>query len=559
MDAVLPAARAVQSQLKILRTAIDGNRVSGEFSATLVGVSQLERALSSDFDSLVSAGRKRQAQHGTVEECRKLQRCLGESKNVAADLRGQIKQEQHATVSRHIKHLWYIRVGLSPPTMLATSLSQFLREWCVDESSQISDRYIGHVRNAFAELLKDINVAEIQAMVANAATEAATDFVSVICSHVQDESHMQVRSYKGGFAPGARSSKIQNHAFGVHTTKESCDLLTELQALQKKDGRTIATSIIQVMDRALKAVRDGLASSGKPDRALRVLHVITGDAINTNDNSYRRVYQHFSVVARTCGFKFFLIGIKCCSHQRNLVVVVAICGSGMKRPLDNDVLTANCSRLYKYLAADYYEEFAANLRDEVSRTTRFLPLDEASDPESLRCIEQSKKLVQLYGEGVFPKKLQSLLNRDITKLECFVGPDTDHAKVSQTSTLTSELPTSLSRALPLSLAPPPLTLFPSLPIACSLPPYSCFTTLRIWHFHHILPSTRPPLLPSTSPHSTPLPILIPPALQPSHSFPVSFTPFPPPSLPSHSVFLPHLSHSSSLTSELPTCLPRVLP
>ena len=40
--------------------------------------------------------------------------------------------------------------------MLATSLTQFLREWCVEECSQISHKYTGRVRDAFAEVLKDL-------------------------------------------------------------------------------------------------------------------------------------------------------------------------------------------------------------------------------------------------------------------------------------------------------------------------------------------------------------------------------------------------------------------
>ena len=206
---------------------------------------------------------------------------------------------------------------------------------------------------------------------------------------------------------GSRSSKIQNHAVSVETRRESCDFLTELQALKRKDAQTIAASIVQVVERVLRMVLAGMASSGKAVRSLRVVHVITGDAVNTNDNAYRRVYQHFKAVARDGRLKYFLIGTKCASHQGNLVVVVAICGAGLKKPLDSDLLTATCSRLYKYLAADYDEEFAANLRDHVVRSTKFLPLEEAGSQESQSCIERSRKLVELYGDGVFTRSAVS--------------------------------------------------------------------------------------------------------------------------------------------------------
>ena len=47
--------------------------------------------------------------------------------------------------------------------------------------------------------------------------------------------------------------------------------------------------------------------------------------------------------------------------------MTAVCGDIVKDATEKNELCAACSRLFKYLIADYIEEYSASLRDFVSR------------------------------------------------------------------------------------------------------------------------------------------------------------------------------------------------
>ena len=205
---------------------------------------------------------------------------------------------------------------------------------------------------------------------------------------------------------------------------EAMEFYTEMQALHKKDGASVAWTLIQTVKGAIECLTRAFADkpevssvqTGPPRKVtVRVIHLLTGDAVSTNGNASRRVLSYFRDHARRLGIRYSLVCVKCASHQANLVVLVAICGVAMSNPIDDNLLCGTCSRLFKYLIPDYLEEFAANLRDYVLRKQRLvhdLGSDEAEDARS-----RASKLQALYGEGVLPPALLSLCNRELRDLE----------------------------------------------------------------------------------------------------------------------------------------------
>ena len=111
--------------------------------------------------------------------------------------------------------------------------------------------------------------------------------------------------------------------------------------------------------------------------------------------------------------------VPCVSHLMNLCVQVAFCGKRLKDPIESSALLATCSRFYKYLFNDYYEEFSTNLRDFVVEALTLKPVDsEAQITHNARVA----CLTALYGDEVLPR---SMLNFFALSLEypCYCCAD----------------------------------------------------------------------------------------------------------------------------------------
>jgi hypothetical protein len=103
------------------------------------------------------------------------------------------------------------------------------------------------------------------------------------------------------------------------------DWPTELQALARKDGPTIATALCQVADSVMTGA---LAGRVEPQRRVRFINILTGDGINTNENAAKRLLWRYRNGWFRDNFIYLLILWKCASHISNLVVSSAICGVG---------------------------------------------------------------------------------------------------------------------------------------------------------------------------------------------------------------------------------------
>ena len=84
--------------------------------------------------------------------------------------------------------------------------------------------------------------------------------LSVIVSHVLDEASMRMRSYVEAGQAGSPVPKVHNQVVFVHAGQMSCELFTELQASVKKDGLTIATSIVQTAMKVFSSILRGLTT-----------------------------------------------------------------------------------------------------------------------------------------------------------------------------------------------------------------------------------------------------------------------------------------------------------
>jgi len=182
----------------------------------------------------------------------------------------------------------------------------------------------------------------------------------------------------------------------------------ELQALLKKDAPTLAHAMRQVVNYVAAAAQRGRA----PGSRLKVVHLVTGDGVPTNMAAARRLFQSFRGDPL---IDYHLLVWQCASHQTNLVVQVAICGRLLADPLNANALCVTCSRLFKYLINDYFEEFSASLRVYVSEACELVEANEADLKQHRKRVAD---LVALYGPEVLPEELLQLYNVSLSAPRC---------------------------------------------------------------------------------------------------------------------------------------------
>ena len=319
----------------------------------------------------------------------------------------------------------FVRAGLSEPTINPRQL----RKTLTNDSgmANISHIYIGHVRDAFAEMIKACYKRKVEAVVAASALRA--DGVvdrPVVVTHLHDEASMRFRSYDNVFLHDfgdhpdevvfsrGRYSKVQNNVLTVAFDAISINWPAELQPLARKDGPTLATAIIGAVKGVLDACDAGAAARGA--KAVTLLHILVGDAVNTNENAAKKVLHHFLVAGNLASaIRYRLLVWKCSSHQSNLVVLVAIAGGLVSKVLEKNELCATLSRLYKYLVPAYLDEFTGALRELVVSS---LTLRHDLDSEETKVHqEHSQGLASLYGSKILPPELLDLRNRNLGAME----------------------------------------------------------------------------------------------------------------------------------------------
>ena len=135
-------------------------------------------------------------------------------------------------------------------------------------------------------------------------------------------------------------------------------VFTELAALRRKDGATLAATLHQSCATIIDLLLAGFQASGCK---LRVIIMVTGDTIGTNENASKRLWEAMQKY-KPNSVHVSLVSAKCASHVSNLAVQAAICGSSRKEKRLESEICANCSRFYKHMARDYVEEWGYNLQ-----------------------------------------------------------------------------------------------------------------------------------------------------------------------------------------------------
>lgn len=396
---------------------------SAEFEASLSAISRLSDTLAADFDLRRQPGRKRPRVETLKRKVCSVQQSLRHHRSVGAALRQKYRDFQTAKGGGRIKHLWFTRILTTPPNVPCRALSDWLRDWPEVETRNVSSWSIAAVRDAGAQVLKSINRAHIASIVERGgASSGGTETHPVFLTHAHDEAAMRLKSYGPNSVTRGRSSKIQNHVVRIHTHSSSEQFLTELQPLLKKDAGTIAHAMIAVSKEAIDQIVQGARKIDPACATARLIHIIVGDGIQTNDSACRRLLHYFSRRARELGIRYGLVVCICASHKANLVVVVAICGHLVKDAAKVDPIAATCTRVFKYLVVDYLEEFSFNLRRAIGE--RLTVVHDVGSELSAQHNQRALSLQRLYGEGVLPPALLGILNRELFAWEhCCPSPE----------------------------------------------------------------------------------------------------------------------------------------
>ena len=185
-------------------------------------------------------------------------------------------------------------------------MSNFLRSFPTRETQQVSCSYVGRIRDGMAEVVKDLSLEEVSKAVRLASPSSLhrpngrIESVPFFQHHVQDEAEMQLRSSEASLDSGsfkraalrARSSKVQCNCIHVSPKGSApLEVYTDLQPLSRKNADTIAAAIIK----ATVPIFHRLQTTPNQNQCtqIRLLHVVPGDGIPTNQAALRRVCAHF--------------------------------------------------------------------------------------------------------------------------------------------------------------------------------------------------------------------------------------------------------------------------
>jgi len=94
-----------------------------------------------------------------------------------------------------VQHVWCIRAGLAPPNIPPQSLSELSKDFGLVEDKVLSRTYVTQVRDAFAEIIKRGNLAELGLEASKVLRSSLGTLQAIIVSHLHDEAALKLRSY----------------------------------------------------------------------------------------------------------------------------------------------------------------------------------------------------------------------------------------------------------------------------------------------------------------------------------------------------------------------------
>lgn len=242
-------------------------------------------------------------------------------KKKISNLEEKVREATQGKVSGYIQHLWFIRVAFSDEQLSARSLASWCGDFGVEPSNVISHTYVGHVKDCFCELVKQLSREELSW--AASAHPASTEQPAM----------SKPFFFVSGRIVRGRSSKIQNQSVIVSFGDVWQEWFVELVALMRKDGASIAETLINTTKDVVQTLTS--FSSGSWTE-LRLIQLLVGDSINTNANAAKRVWNFFNAQEGMgrARIKYGLLYFHCATHIVNLVVMVAIVGEILAEPTE---------------------------------------------------------------------------------------------------------------------------------------------------------------------------------------------------------------------------------
>lgn len=371
-----------------------------------------------------AGGQKRRRSWEEVYERRSLLQKLRSANSRAKLWKDKFTKLNASKQAGLLQSWWFARAALAHPNICPRLLAISFAEEGGEGMPMVSRSYISTIRDAFVEVLKQFNAEELSSTLAaymrqaegTSASPSSIGAVPLVLLHVHDEASMRLRSRIDPFQAKpsrSRSSKIQQHAITVHIGEHKVGVLSELEALLDKSAGTLATSL----DRALRQVCDALAMRDAHGPEIWVVHIIVGDGVATNEAASRRVLQRARDEPISGATKYFMASLKCAAHQASLAAKTATVGAGARVGVgqtEDGMRAANqtCGaavRLFKYLLAEYWDEFVAATRSYITENLRILPSAHSQADQ----VDEAHGLQVLYTQSVVPTEVLCILNNGL--------------------------------------------------------------------------------------------------------------------------------------------------
>ncbi|MEM1007442.1 MAG: hypothetical protein AAGJ35_00425 [Myxococcota bacterium] len=367
----------------------------------------------------------------------------------AGRLREAQQRQRAKHTARHVSHFWLARAGFSNPDLSLRSLSHFLTGFGFSRESQD----MAPVGRTSSSMARDLCGELVLRWSHEDAAKFVRDQPAVIFKMQHDESAMRLRCVveEAGLDPQCtRMAKIQNIVAVVARPGAELKFLSDLQALRRKDARTISTSLLSIVHTFVDAAKMA------PDTFCVV--VCIGDGVASNAAAAEYVWGAFQL-----GFGpktpsvMLLWSLHCCTHAANLCVRTALRPIGAHASAEKDDflgVEATCSRVYRHLLVDYAVEARQNLQRHLLATLVLEP-----PPSEAKAQEEEAKnaaMAVLYGPGVLPPALLALLNGPLGNLVHWRG---ERSQFAQQADVAAELFELLSPLLTKNQERPVVTRF----------------------------------------------------------------------------------------------------
>ena len=234
-----------------------------------------------------------------------------------------------------------------------------------------------NIRDTWVQMYKTMVLMCCAHMVAEGAAAARQNgraCAFVFLKHCQDECDARMRSGDPRDGPNlprrGRASKVQQHVLRLAVGCRERDVPSELEALGDKTAGTLATSFERVLRDMASKLWPKQVPGGPKDPETWFVHVLVGDGINTNEAAAKILWSCLSATPLSPNVRYFLILLKCATHQAALSAKAIVEGVPAKIAGGelHVSLVGTAVRFFKYVLCDYFEEVCSAVQAWVQQT-----------------------------------------------------------------------------------------------------------------------------------------------------------------------------------------------